>query len=108
MSDPFRNHVVSISDNAGVRVVKICDQALEASIELVREQLTSIVEDSRGVVVDCRELPASACDVIAPLLYELLLAGRRHNPRVEVSVVGRPEQTIGTGSAVLMPPRFET
>jgi hypothetical protein len=83
--------------------------AEEASLPVVKNRILAMLPQSgRGMIIDCRHLPPTAASRVAPLLYALLVAGRACTPRVTLCVVGAHEQTIGRGSAFLLPARFET
>ncbi len=97
-------------EDHGVKLAKLLPAALrEDQWPEVRSLIKQLLNESpHGLVLDCRQLPAGSSELVAPLLYELLMAGRQRQPRIDISAVGEPEQTIGDGSAFLLPPRFET
>jgi hypothetical protein len=101
---------VVTSQQSGVVVAHLAPLATKESLwPKVRTQLTALVGESPlGLIVDCRALPEAAAKIVAPMLYELLVASRRRAPRIEVCAVGRLDQSIGEGSAFLLPPRYET
>src|SRR5262245_24685381 len=78
------------SRRSGVVVVRLTGRAIEAPIwQQARSQLRALLRGSTaGMVVDCRELPVGAAATVAPVLYELMVAGRRRVPRIEVGAVG--------------------
>lgn len=102
--------LVVLSELSGMTVVRLMPGAVDAAAwPGVRAQVKRLLHESpAGIAVDCRALSAGATAVVAPLLYELLVAGRRRVPRIEVCAVGKPEQTTGISSAFLLPPRFPT
>jgi hypothetical protein len=102
--------VTVISTDSGAMVVHLTPGCLESSSWITtRARLKGIVSESpAGVLIDCRALPSGASDIVAPLLYDLLVLGRRQEPRIELGAVGRPDQSTGSGSAFLLPPRFES
>lgn len=101
---------VAVSQHSGAVVARLASFAVEsAAWPKAQERLKSLLlEASAPVVIDCRDLRQGASEIVAPLLYDLLVAGRRQAPRVEIGVVGKPEQSIGASSAFLLPTRFET
>ncbi len=108
--DHQRQEALSVVEQGGLSVVRLASTALaDDQWPSVRVKLRRLLcESPQGLVLDCRQLPSGASSLVAPLLYELLLSGRQRHPRIEVSAVGNEKQTVGSGSAFLLPPRFET
>src|SRR5262245_47765332 len=107
LSAPSDELLITLHDS-GATIACLAASAVGASIwPDVRVRFLSLPEDAPGgLIVDCRKLPGGAAETIAPALYELLLAGRRRTPAVELAVVGKPHQSIGdAASAFLLPPR---
>ena len=101
---------LSVSDHAGKAVARLGFNALKPEeFSDVKMRLRDLVLNlPDGIVIDCRELPAGAMEQVGPLLYDLLVLGRRQIPRVEISVVGDADQSTGDSKTFISPQRFET
>src|SRR5262245_60459127 len=99
-----------VMEQSGAKVARLRPAALAAETwPHVQSQLRRLLDTSPGgMVVDCRALPAESADTVGPLLYELLVQGRRRSSRIDVAAVGRADQSTGNGGTLLLPPRFET
>src|SRR5262245_15531029 len=95
-------HLV-LFEQGGATVARVAQVALAPeSLERVRQRLIELLHGSRrGLIVDCRDLPAGAAEQIGPLLYDLMVLARRHSPRVELCVVGAEDQSTSDGKTLL-------